>query len=1290
MAQDTVDSESLPVLRFNKPLISTPQRPISSKDLLIRLQQLHQELSSFSSESPDLNLFETIKNDLVNSKLLKSSNGGILAYACCALADIFRIFAPDAPFTNDQLSMIFSSFFKQFKKLSDSSNPYFQQQCYLLKRLAEVRSTILITDLDDSEVLMETLFSVFYDLSNKEFPQKLEPLICEILSDIMAEAEVVPHDVLRMILDKLVFTGEKLGAKVSNPGFNFSVSICEANVDRMSRQVAQYFSEMLYESSNSHENFNDRVKNLQGLETLKRVHKLSVQIWRYVPGLLNAVMGLIDEELNADDETIRMLATETIGQMIAQSNSFSNFFIYYKDTWFNWLKKTLDISSNVRSKWVEQIPSIINNIPSLTSDVSSELCNGLNKCLMDSDEKVRLVSCVSLEKVTFEKFTRVFKKDTMSILGQLIRERNPDIRKQAINILSNHCNSFFMAISSNTVLDFGDKSQQESEELQEKVFREIPNQILSLVYINDMDINYNLDLCFFEKILPFEENTVKRVNRLCQLFETLNEKSKSAFFAINSRQQRMSKSISQFIKLCEEYGKDGTLGGKENQMTLKPTQSKQILLNKLDKAVKWFCESMPQGINSELCLERFYKLKNFRLFHVMKLAISPDSDFLTVKNALKELLTKLGQPKNIRVESDSTTISTTDMTMSFKLIMYRASLIIYNKSNILELINYSRNTKHEWNAVSNEILNDISIAIPGVFKNHIQNLMDVITDDSIDHMLRSKCLQTVYQIILKYPELYPAKLDKTLFNICLEGTPNETEYSMKLIKFSSKKYLYCTEILEKVFPLNTESTKLTNHLAAIAEILLIEPDLLDDKISDLTADLIKKILLNNTGKVPDNDNATDWLSDDDLIKECEHHNELNQKLLALKIFTNRLKSLEARDAEQRDINEVATPIIKLFQTIISSGGEIVNDSEPTPLLYQLRLRLHAGWCLLQLGECTMLQDYFNNEVLNSLVYLLQDQNEYVRESFLKELERSLSKGMIPEKFLVVLSFMNHEPRNDILAIAETWIRSMSKRAQRNKDIKFERAIVRLIHLISHNPNFAKKEQEKDAYEYAAEVLIFFINLIINADNISLLYYLASRVKQFRDATIDQSNYDIRPYNKEVNNLYCVAELAQLIIKEFGELKNWSTLSWPGKVSLPSDLFTPMLSTNEAQAIISKVYIPESLQAELRPFIRHKFVSPGKRKASTLSSVVKRAKVRETGVTKASRSIVGKAKPKAARASKPKTPRAAAVEPEVEYTKKSLRPRTAVSYGEGDDSENENSASDDSDSASEDGESEDND
>ena len=237
-------------LGFKKAIILTVSDPIPTKEVLLRLQKLLEALEALDQDKVDLKSVANIKDDLANKKLIKNNNLGIQVYTCCCIAEILRLFAPDAPYTASELSMIFKTIFGQLKRIGDGENPYFQQQSYLLKLLSEVRSIILITDLPDHETLIDNLFEVAYDLTkSSKFTENLLLHMSDILSEVISESESISSKVLKLILGVFLQndTSALTGRAISNPGLVISIHICEANVDRMLRQVAKLFSETLYE-----------------------------------------------------------------------------------------------------------------------------------------------------------------------------------------------------------------------------------------------------------------------------------------------------------------------------------------------------------------------------------------------------------------------------------------------------------------------------------------------------------------------------------------------------------------------------------------------------------------------------------------------------------------------------------------------------------------------------------------------------------------------------------------------------------------------------------------------------------------------------------------------------------------------------------------------------------------------------------------------------------------------------------------------------------------------------------
>ena len=75
------------------------------------------------------------------------------------------------------------------------------------------------------------------------------------------------------------------------------------------------------------------------------------------------------------------------------------------------------------------------------------------------------------------------------------------------------------------------------------------------------------------------------------------------------------------------------------------------------------------------------------------------------------------------------------------------------------------------------------------------------------------------------------------------------------------------------------------------------------------------------------------------------------------------------------------------------------------------------------------------------------------------------------------------------------------------------------------------------------------------ENVSLLYALAGKVKTVKDRDA--------AYSK---NLYTVSELAQHIIQARTRTHSWTIESYPGKISMPAELFRPLAGAEDVQKV----------------------------------------------------------------------------------------------------------------------------
>lgn len=95
----------MPGLKFNEPLSWRAGKAIPVADLLTRLEKLGRELQSLPQEETDRKTLKGVSQELAHGHLLGHRDKGVRAWTACCLVEIFRLCAPDAPFTQPQLTV---------------------------------------------------------------------------------------------------------------------------------------------------------------------------------------------------------------------------------------------------------------------------------------------------------------------------------------------------------------------------------------------------------------------------------------------------------------------------------------------------------------------------------------------------------------------------------------------------------------------------------------------------------------------------------------------------------------------------------------------------------------------------------------------------------------------------------------------------------------------------------------------------------------------------------------------------------------------------------------------------------------------------------------------------------------------------------------------------------------------------------------------------------------------------------------------------------------------------------
>ncbi|KIJ04367.1 hypothetical protein PAXINDRAFT_22347 [Paxillus involutus ATCC 200175] len=336
--------------------------------------------------------------------------------------------------------------------------------------------------------------------------------------------------------------------------------------------------------------------------------------------------------------------------------------------------------------------------------------------------------------------------------------------------------------------------------------------------------------------------------------------------------------------------------------------------------------------------------------------------------------------------------------------------------------------------------------------------------------------------------------------------------------------------------------------------------------------LIKKLLMGRYQQDPEEmDVDDDWVEDDDMTPIQ------SARILALKVCRNRCLA----HASSETALDVATPVLKMFSTLLEHYGSYSADAPDSPQV-KSRMRLQAAVSLLHLSTI----EAFANVISTNFIWLaitVQDPCYHVRIIFLTKLVSLLTARKLPTRFNTIPFLTIHDPEAGVRTRATAYISFVSKSLTPAARVdQLEIIFIRLLHLLAHHPDFATAHENM---QEMAKYIEFYLDLIASSENIALIYHLAMKAKTVRDA---QSH----TYSE---NLYTVSELAQELIRARAQARSWSLQSYPGKVKLPSDILRALPNPEAATKILKTQYLSEETMAWLNDIKGHKPSAPAKEK-----------------------------------------------------------------------------------------------
>lgn len=488
-----------------------------------------------------------------------------------------------------------------------------------------------------------------------------------------------------------------LRRKDAPPAYNMAKNVCNAHPEKMARVIGNYFSSVIVDITNSAgpsfkrnrgssaepEDATHRGPTEDDIDEANKAHRLLRELWKCCPGVLQEIIPRLQDELATENVQLRQLATETFGDMISgigaagppplpdmdpaacpsQSltrseaarpfeflttpTSINSFPTQYPVAYHAFVQRRNDKFAVIRASWITGVGRILMTSAGgigLDPEEEQTLLKSFAQCLIDSDEKVRLAAVKAIERFEFNDIIHKLgsngnMSESGSILSNLadrVKDKKTVIHAESMRLLGR-----LWGVASGAIA--------EGDEATNRLLGPIPSRILEACYVNDLDINVQVDLALYDSLLPLGYPPMKpkpaangnsqivkdsqtnndqgyteadldkiRAERQLVLVNGLEEKAKKVFFAKQGNQGSGAKYMEHLLKSCEEYN-GGVMDKNENEIR-----------KKLERLIDYYAKTLPDSARVTEDLWKFAKSHDRRAYTLMRFCMDPTSDYRRV------------------------------------------------------------------------------------------------------------------------------------------------------------------------------------------------------------------------------------------------------------------------------------------------------------------------------------------------------------------------------------------------------------------------------------------------------------------------------------------------------------------------------------------------------------------------------------------------------------------------------------------------------------------------------------
>ncbi|XP_077461191.1 sister chromatid cohesion protein PDS5 homolog A isoform X2 [Stigmatopora argus] len=1006
---------------------------------------------------------------LASEFFLRNPNKDVRLLVACCLADIFRIYAPEAPYTShDKLKDIFLFITRQLKGLEDTKSPQFNRYFYLLENLAWVKSYNICFELEDCNEIFTQLFKTLFSVINNSHNQKVQLHMMDLMCSIILEGDGVTQELLDTILINLIAAHKNLNKQA----YDLAKTILKRTVQTIETCIANFFNQVLVMGKSS-------VSDLS-----EHVFDLIQELFAIDPLLLTSVMPQLEFKLKSNDGEERLAVVRLLAKLFGAKDS--ELASHNRPLWQCFLGRFNDIHVPVRLECVKFASHCLMNHP----DLAKDLTEFLKVRSHDPEEAIRHDVIVTI--------INAGKKDLNLVNDQLlgfVRERTLDkrwrVRKEAMMGLAQLYKKYCL--------------HHEAGKESALMISWIKDKLLHIYYQNSIDDKLLVEKIFAQFMVPHSLETEEKMKCLYYLYACLDTnavKALNEMWKCQNMLRGLVKELLDLHKLPVSEANNTAMFGK--------------LMN--------IAKNLPDAGKAQDFMKKFNQVlgEDEKLRVQLEMLISPTCSCKQAELCVREITRKLTFPKQ----------PTNPFLEMVKFLLERIAPVHIDSEAISALVKLL-NKSIEGTADDDEegvtpdtairsgleLLKVLSFTHPTAFHSSetYESLLQCLKmeDEKVAEAAIQIFRNTGQKIETELPQIR-STLIPILHQKAKRGTPHQAKQAVHCIHaIFNNKEVQLAQIFEPLSrSLNADvPEQLITPLVSLGHISMLAPDQFASPMKSIVANFIVKDLLMNDRSVG-NKNGKLWTTDEEVSPE------VLAKVQAIKLLVRWLLGMK------NNLSKSANSTLRLLSAMLVSEGDLTEQKKISKSDMS-RLRLAAGGAIMKLAQEPCYHEIITPEQFQLCGLVINDECYQVRQIFAQKLHLALAKLSLPLEYLAVFALCAKDPVKERRAHArQCLLKNISVRREyiKQNSLTQEYVVPFMIHLLAHDPDFTKP-QEYDQLKDIKECLWFMLEVLMTKNENNSHAFLRKMVESIKRTKDAQCPEDIKANEK----LYIVCDVALFVI-----------------------------------------------------------------------------------------------------------------------------------------------------------------